>query len=429
MADNELIERPSAAKPQYPDRFSLLILAFAFCLGSYHHTLLWFRQLVCWGIRLHRERRVSARNPVAPSGYRARIFCCFFLSWRLAYSGKVPRYRAVFQTWAIAAGYILVLAPAQLPAYSAEQSTRVLRILLNLVFIVLLLGLAAIKRRRNPHRTISQRLNFRSIWPALLVAPLVIPGWLLWGAAGSALDVFLGFAEGLLLGLAVGFLLGQFLLPMLGQTSHGSGWDITLGGFVSGTALLMMSTGISLRGIQVQLMWVLPSLGWLLIAVSLSGKASTPERNWPGVAALVGLAASAAFIFVDPDELTLLLNLLTRDALFWANRAAWLGTVSAWLIGIILFLLRNRLPSWELSGKVKLGTGGVWLATVALFLLTGTRGLHGERLFVIMADQSDLSEISEIVDYNERRTQAYETLPDGCHPDSVPAPPHLCPKR
>ena len=428
MADNELIERPSAAKPQYPDRFSLLILAFAFAwvviitlsfgFGSWFAGEFAFIE--------------SGEYPPGILWLLLAIVLAFLLLLPFVALGifwKVPRYRAVFQTWAIAAGYILVLAPAQLPAYSAEQSTRVLRILLNLVFIVLLLGLAAIKRRRNPHRTISQRLNFRSIWPALLVAPLVIPGWLLWGAAGSALDVFLGFAEGLLLGLAVGFLLGQFLLPMLGQTSHGSGWDITLGGFVSGTALLMMSTGISLRGIQVQLMWVLPSLGWLLIAVSLSGKASTPERNWPGVAALVGLAASAAFIFVDPDELTLLLNLLTRDALFWANRAAWLGTVSAWLIGIILFLLRNRLPSWELSGKVKLGTGGVWLATVALFLLTGTRGLHGERLFVIMADQSDLSEISEIVDYNERRTQAYETLPDGCHPDSVPAPPHLCPKR
>ncbi len=47
---------------------------------------------------------------------------------------------------------------------------------------------------------------------------------------------------------------------------------------------------------------------------------------------------------------------------------------------------------------------------LALFLLTGTHTLHGERLFVILADQSDLSTIAAIADYDERRTRAYDML-------------------
>ncbi len=338
MVDDDLIQQSTQPRPRNPDGFSLLVLAFAFAwvvivtlsfgYGSWFVGEFSFIE--------------SGEYPPGIVWLLLAIVLALLLLFPLAALGilwKVPRYRAVFQTWAIAAGYIALLAPAQFPAYTAEQPIRVLRIVLHVVFIVLLLGLAAIKRRRNPHQTITQPANFRSIWPALLIAPFVIPGWLLWGAAGSALDVFLGLAQGLLLGLAVGLLLGQFLLPVLGQTSNGSGWDITLGGFVSGTVLLMMSTGISLRGIHVQLMWVLPALGWLLIALSLWGTVKAPKQNWPGVAALIGIAASTVFIFVDPDELTLVLNLLTRDAFFWANRAAWLGAVSAWLIGIILFLL------------------------------------------------------------------------------------------
>jgi len=51
-----------------------------------------------------------------------------------------------------------------------------------------------------------------------------------------------------------------------------------------------------------------------------------------------------------------------------------------------------------------------WLVVIVLFFTNGNHGFYGDRLFVIMKDQSDLSSVKQIKDINARRTAAYQTL-------------------
>ena len=56
------------------------------------------------------------------------------------------------------------------------------------------------------------------------------------------------------------------------------------------------------------------------------------------------------------------------------------------------------------------GAAAVWIVVIILFFTTGNRGFYGDRLFVILNEQADLSSVSQIHDIDERRTAAYQTL-------------------
>ena len=53
-----------------------------------------------------------------------------------------------------------------------------------------------------------------------------------------------------------------------------------------------------------------------------------------------------------------------------------------------------------------------WAAAIALYGFLGLHGLSGDRLFVIMKDQADLSQAVGMQDRNERLTYVYKTLTD-----------------
>lgn len=51
-----------------------------------------------------------------------------------------------------------------------------------------------------------------------------------------------------------------------------------------------------------------------------------------------------------------------------------------------------------------------WGIVAILFITSGHHGFYGDRLFVILKDQADLSSIRQIADIDERRTAAYKML-------------------
>ena len=51
-----------------------------------------------------------------------------------------------------------------------------------------------------------------------------------------------------------------------------------------------------------------------------------------------------------------------------------------------------------------------WVAVIAVFFIFGNPGNYGDRLFVIMKDQLDISDVANIKDRDERLTAAYEKL-------------------
>ncbi len=57
-----------------------------------------------------------------------------------------------------------------------------------------------------------------------------------------------------------------------------------------------------------------------------------------------------------------------------------------------------------------LGALVAWVIVLILFFTNGHHGFHGDRLFVILNDQADLSSIRQITDIDERRMAAYQML-------------------
>ena len=78
------------------------------------------------------------------------------------------------------------------------------------------------------------------------------------------------------------------------------------------------------------------------------------------------------------------------------------------MLGIILWLAKGRAPgSRPLAALL---TAAALLGLTAAYLFAGQPGRYGERLYVILTDQADLSAAAAIADPIERRTYVYETM-------------------
>ncbi|MBM0279620.1 S8 family serine peptidase, partial [Micromonospora tarensis] len=106
---------------------------------------------------------------------------------------------------------------------------------------------------------------------------------------------------------------------------------------------------------------------------------------------LVGLVALGPLAFTDPEEISLLL-VGTRDVPFWVATAAVIGLVVAVLVAIGYAVLLVRPTARTPSGVVAALTAVVLLVAFGVVDLgPGQPGLHGERLFVVLRAQADLT--------------------------------------
>ncbi len=352
-----------------------------------------------------------------------------------------PRYRAVFQTWFLAGVFVLFMLPVRLAPMHAQQPAALLQIVFSSLFIA---GLIAVLHWRGA-RLVPGSPAFL---PAMLLAPLLLLGWLAWGALGSLLDSLLNLLAGLLFGLACGLVLGNLLLPALDRTEARPVWNILLGGFAINGTLAIMGVAFGFNGSQLILTFALASLGWAAIGLAYLGwgdrvsdepaehapepdahlaaiaaAPATPsqqgiERSWPGIALLVGLVTAGILMFHDPDELILVLNLGTRDVLAWSLRANLVTLVSGWAFGLLLLALHSLLP--RLSRRILLVSCAlVWTLAATVYFLAGQPGFFGERYFVILRDQAALAGAPAIENYQERRQFVYRSLTE--HADASQA--------
>jgi subtilisin family serine protease len=127
-------------------------------------------------------------------------------------------------------------------------------------------------------------------------------------------------------------------------------------------------------------------------------------------AILTGLLTSAGLIFFDPTELTIVLGDLSGVALKAAGVALGLGLA----VGVIALIIRSITETGTRSRVLRIlsvaGALAAWAVVAVLYLMTGNRGFHGDRLFVILKDQADISSVRQIEDIDERRTAAYRML-------------------
>jgi len=324
--------------------------------------------------------------------------------------------RAVYRLWGAALVFITVLGLARLFPRTWGQAAALAQIVLALVAVAVL----ALWRR-------GQGTSARpgGGLAALVLAPVAALPFLLWGALGSPLDTVLNLLAGLALGLFAGLLFDRWLFAPLADEDAAApvsrGARLTLAAWGAVVALCLLGGGYGFGGTQRLLLISLPPLGLAVGAVGLGLRRGAPPRSaWLFTTLFVGLAAGAALAFVDPDEIMLILG--DDEILAWVLRAAWalagLGLVAG--IGALIWAaLAGRTADGAASPQRTGGLGCAvglalaalaWLAAVLAYAFPGQPGFYGDRFFVILNEQADLSAAPGMADRNARLTYVYDTL-------------------
>lgn len=236
--------------------------------------------------------------------------------------------------------------------------------------------------------------------PLLAIAAglaLLLP-WAWLGALGGLLETALALLTAAALGVLAATLLdATFWARFAVGRPPRPARLVLLGGLVAGVALLLLAAGTGQSGAQLPALLTLPPVGFALAALWAAAWRPTTD---PAVAAragrtatgwLVGLAALGPLAFTDPEEITLLL-VGTRDIPFWVAVAAGAGLAVAVLVAIGYAVLLAR-PTARTPSRRSAAVAAVVLLVAfgVVDLGPGQPGLHGERLFVVLRAQADLS--------------------------------------
>lgn len=227
--------------------------------------------------------------------------------------------------------------------------------------------------------------------------PGVIPAGLLAAAVGMApLAVFgaLGSPADTLLNLLAGLAFGLLAAALISTSTE----NFFLDGLGMGTLLALLGSALGYDGGQLILLGLLPPFAFALAALKPSTAAT---------AVSTGLLAAAGLVFFDPTELTILLGDLGGIAVQAVAIAIGLG----WLAGGLAWAAKKLLGGQPWSkAAAGIGAAAAWILLLALYFFAGNRGFYGDRLFVILKDQADISDAASIRDRNQRLTEAYSRL-------------------
>jgi subtilisin family serine protease len=355
----------------------------------------------------------------------------------LARAWRDLRYRGIYRTWTLAVAFILVMLPVQLTNPDHTQLQAVLHILAAWIYIAVLRftggGRTQPAEDGSSEPRLAAKSNANALFVAILIAAVMAYPWLAWGALGSALDTLLQLLAAASFGIAGGLLIQRFLFSTQDLFPLESGRDYFLAGLAAGTALLLVASGtaFAFSGMQILLGLVLSASGWTLVGIHQLGKAA-PVKDEPGqpvtesaslpIYLLIAGAAAAPMAMIDPDELALILNATPGELIQWASYAAGIGVLLAWLAGLVLLFIirRQQRAQNSLDAQIKpaertrpalqaLALTAV-VGGALIYAFAGRPGFFGERLFVILNTQADLSSASQITDYTNRREQVYTVL-------------------
>ncbi|MEU8155415.1 S8 family serine peptidase [Micromonospora sp. NPDC048986] len=246
--------------------------------------------------------------------------------------------------------------------------------------------------------------------PLLAVAAglaLLLP-WAWLGALGGLLETALALLAAAALGVLAATLLdAPFWAAFAVGRPPRPARLVLVGGLVAGVALLLLAAGTGQSGAQLPALLTVPPVGFAVAALWAATwrPAADPATADPAVADpatatrsgrtatgwLVGLAALGPLAFTDPEEISLLL-VGTRDVPFWVATAACVGLAVAVLVAIGYAVLLARPTARTPNRRVAAVAAVVLLVAFgAVDLSPGQPGLYGERLFVVLRAQADLS--------------------------------------
>lgn len=373
---------------------ALLFGAWAFCSIWFIQGFGWFMDqfLVIAGYELP--------TYVWPMAIWLQAFILGIVALPGAFLARAPQLRACFQTWAIATVFSGVLGLVRFFPVLENQWVALTQAGLSLAAAGVLMLVARVQHQSAFHFAGSPTLL------ALALVPCLMFPFLLWGALGSLGDTALNLFAGLSLGLFTGVLLDVFCLRPA-ALANASFVDFFLGSLVVGITLIILGGSFGFNGTQVLLLITWPALG--LAAMGLA-RLSGEGRAWLPLAVLLGLTAAVPLLFVDPEEMTFILG--GGEIWQWASQAAlitfFVVLVLSAIVGGVAWALKQT-PAWPIAAGLAFFTSALGLGA---YLLSGQAGFYGERLFVVLKEQADLSHAYTIADRNERLTYVYTTLTD-----------------
>lgn len=363
--------------------FLIFALPMPFCLFIYHFVL--------WSLEQNAIISLSSKEFAwaGPMGLAAQAVVMAGVTgllWRFTRDERFkPVYAGIF-------GAALMAFPALLLRTLGPNHDQIGAIMQS----ALALAAAFIVIRFRKDKLVWDRgaLPFGLLIAGIGIAPLAI-----YGSFGSSGDAFLSLLAGLAFGLLAGVLISD--------TTE----NVLLDGVGVGAVLALLASALGYDGSQLLLLALLPAFSFAIGAL-------LPSRAAAGAAA--GIPAFAVLAFFDPTELTIVLG----DIAGLAAKAVGIVLLIGWGASVVALILRHfasaasgaalnlskgsgirtrRAVGWA-------GAGVAWLFVLALFFRFGNPGNYGDRLFVILKDQADISAVANIKDRDQRLSAAYKQL-------------------
>lgn len=325
----------------------------------------------------------------------------------LAIWWKEQPFRRTFRSMAFASLYAAILSFSRIGGITNAQLEALLQIGMTLIFWVFL---SLISKKRNISQSVWLLPDSRAQW----VIPLILAGvyslaWVAIGAFGSLIDTLLNLTVGICFGITTSMLLrlGVFTGEALSPDDHRHS---KIQGFTTAMILAIMLAGLAPNGLQYLLIFVIPIIGWLVPLLTSFETDHSGVRYGFSSALIIALAVAVPFILVDSDELALVISSSKGELLGWVALASLASLFVIVIASCVLFVLRSKLLHWKSTTATWAMTISLWLVVGMISLMHGGSKFYGERLFVIMKDQVDVSRADQIKEYDARRTYVYQTL-------------------
>jgi subtilisin family serine protease len=319
------------------------------------------------------------------------------------------RIKSMMRIWAIAGLFSLFLIPARFLKIQNSQGIEAVQILALSIFCIAILIWGKKKHQLNGFIFDKTAFSLAAVAAAVLAAP-----WVWVGALGSPIDLALNLLASLLLGLGMGLL---FQIHSIGRAHNQDGTyrtrDLLLDAWTIQMTLFIVICAFSQSMNQAILLVVVLLIGLPALIFARSGirNESEPGSRWLVSGLFIGLAVSFPTIWIDGDEMALVTSLGQGELIEWVVKAC----AASLIIGLLLQIMGVVIRKWIEKKHTKtipiyFTVAVLWIGLVILFFTVGRPGFYGERLFVILKGQADVSNAAQIQDYNQRRETVYRSL-------------------
>jgi hypothetical protein len=323
------------------------------------------------------------------------------------FTSKNPRIKNVLRIWTIGAGFSLATFASKKLWITYQQETAIMDIAILILFNS---GLFFFQNR-NPQPVPESKGKTVYFGLAVIIAVGLVLPFALWGALGSINDTLIYLIEGLLFA----FFVIQVVFPYLydktltpAEDVHPN--DFLRDGFIVAMFFLLLVTGLGQNGSEPLLLIVLPMSGWTITFFAILSK-NSQDRGKFAVGLIAAVALVTPLIWFDADELSLLVAGSSGEALDWAIRAA----ASAFSVSLLVFIFNlvslKNIVNLKINRKFNWIISGIAVSALAVvYFLFGQPGFFGEKIFIVMKDQADLTNLAQIPNVADRRKVVYEEL-------------------